>query len=50
MYFVIRHVLQEPEPKFTSIGAQGPKVVYQNPDDPFGKKEVFVPAPRKRKL
>ena len=23
------------------------KVVYQNPDDPFGKKEVFVPPPRK---
>ena len=22
-------------------------MVYQNPDDPFGKKEVFVPPPRK---
>ena len=35
------------EAPITSVGAIGPKVVYQNPDDPFGKKEVFVPAPRK---
>ena len=26
---------------------QDPTVVYQNPDDPFGKKEVFVPPPKK---
>ena len=35
------------EPKKLEPAKPDPKVVYQNPDDPFGKKEVFVPPPRK---
>jgi len=40
----------EPTSKSDDISQKSkpdPTVVYQNPDDPFGKKEVFVPPPKK---